>query len=149
MIDMCDKAVDGVLRRSSFDRLEHLQVLNHDRPDVTIDSKTVLTDQAHLDRVHPVGIRDDGISQSVDKGVVHAPIDSLRMHFQFVRSIAVSNGVGDIPMLLQEPSDRLVRRRAGEKRDGFLLQEDAQLERLANEVQIDMSDLQTPFGAPS
>ncbi|EGE55457.1 hypothetical protein RHECNPAF_9300109 [Rhizobium etli CNPAF512] len=145
MIDVCDKAVDGVLRRSTFDCFEHFQMLTHDGPDVTVDAKAILTDQPHLDRVHAVGVRNDGISKGIDKGIVHAPVDRLGAQLQFVRAIAVSNGVGDIAMLLQQPGDRLVRGRAGEERYGLLLQEHTQLERFANEVQVDVGDLQAPL----
>ncbi|MNU11104.1 hypothetical protein D3C72_2587020 [compost metagenome] len=59
---MGGKSINSLLRISSFNRLQHTKMLPHDGTDAAIDSEAFLADQAHLDRVDPIGVGNDGVA---------------------------------------------------------------------------------------
>ncbi|MNS96786.1 hypothetical protein D3C72_1311010 [compost metagenome] len=73
---------------------------------------------------------------------MHAPVHLLRVLVQFRRFTAFFSRFGNIAVLFQQLGDGLVGGRTGKERHGLLFEKDTELECLADEVDVDMGNLQ-------
>ena len=137
----------GCSRVTGGDGLDNAHVVPHGRQDeFVMEAALLLPDETDLDRVDAIGIGDDLVSKCLDDRVVQPPVDLLCGKHEIPGDRMVrpkpADGLYDRLVVPSQRGDGRGRRRSREFRNGFALDEQPELEGVADEIDVYAGDLQ-------
>ena len=103
-------------------------------------------DQAHAQGVHTVVLGHDLIAEGVHHAVVQAPVQGLRILEQLAVDLGRAGAAQDVTVVGLDGVELFLAGGVHEMQDGLALDHGAYLECVADQLQVDMGDVQAALG---